>query len=605
MNRADRLVVGALALVFVIVLGAMVAPSHLSIGPAATPTPGPVTPYREGIVGHPSSVNPLTARTQADRDLVALLFRGLVRAGPDGSILPDLASSWTLSADGRTYTFQLAEDAYWDDGQPVTSADVVFTVGVLQDPTYDGPYGSSWQGIRVKAAGPYAVTVTMVLVVAGFLRQATLPILPEHLLGQANVAALADSSYSARPVGDGPYRILELDYWHALLQRVPSANPAASASPAPAPTPSALPSPGSASQAPSSGGPTTTPLLTPQPSPTPSPTPPPSPRPALQLGPGLARLDSIELRFFDDSASAAAQFKAAQLDGVGGLLPDSVDAALARSGSSLASYRWTSLLGVVVNQRATHPEFADADVRIALLAAIDRTSLVAGVLENRGTQADLPIPSWSSFYDRGAVGRVAYDPAAARAGLSDAGWKLSDAGWVAPHASSTYGLRLLTPDEASNPIVHRVAVAVAAAWTAVGLAVTLQAVPAARYLQLLDTGDFDAAVVDFSVGLDPDLGPLLLSTQVGSGGSNVAGIQDRVLDQLLLGARKTLDPAARQAAVSAVEKYVSGSMPILPLAFQDYGFVLANRVRNVFGDDLADPSSRYWDVIDWRLASDG
>jgi ABC-type transport system substrate-binding protein len=114
-----------------------------------------------------------------------------------------------------------------------------------------------------------------------------------------------------------------------------------------------------------------------------------------------------------------------------------------------------------------------------------------------------------------------------------------------------------------------------------------------------------AAVVDFEVGLDPDLGPLLLSSQIGSGGSNVSGIEDRTLDQLLLTARKTVDPTDRQTAVSAVETYVSANQPLLSLAFRDYDLVLSKRVQNVSGTEISDPSSRYWDVIDWRLASDG
>ena len=161
----------------------------------------PLVPYREGVVGHPSSINPLTPRTQADQDLVALLFRGLVRDGPDGSILPDLAESWTSSGDGRTYTFQLVGDAYWEDGEPVTRRGRGFHHrDLLQDPTYDGPYGSSWQGIHVTADGPSTVRFTMTLPIAGFLRQAALPILPQHLLQ----GRFGGTSWPTPPTAPGP-----------------------------------------------------------------------------------------------------------------------------------------------------------------------------------------------------------------------------------------------------------------------------------------------------------------------------------------------------------------------------------------------------------------
>jgi peptide/nickel transport system substrate-binding protein len=323
------------------------------------------------------------------------------------------------------------------------------------------------------------------------------------------------------------------------------------------------------------------------------------------LSGSVVPLSTIELVFYDDASSAASAFKDGTVDAVGDLTPEATDAALGAKGSSLVSYRWANMLGVVLNQRSTHPEFQDADVRIALLAAIDRAALLSTVLENRGSVADLPIPDWSAAYDASAASPTLYSPAAAENGLTGAGWKRSASGWTAPNGTSTYTLDLLTPDAAGNAYAFSTAQSVAASWTAIGLDVTVDAVPVATYLNRLNAGDFVAAAVDFNVGLDPDLGPLLLSSQVGGGGSNVAGVQDRTLDQLILAARKAVDPVGRQNAVSAVEKYISGSVPILPLVFRDYDFVISGRLRNVFGVDIANPSSRYWDVIDWRLASDG
>ena len=115
------------------------APRHARVDRA------PARPVRrrartvEGVLGRPVSVGPLTARTQADRDLVALVFSGLVRNGPDGTLVPDLAERWTVDATGKTWTFTLRADARWHDGEPVTADDVVFTIETLQDPDVHGP----------------------------------------------------------------------------------------------------------------------------------------------------------------------------------------------------------------------------------------------------------------------------------------------------------------------------------------------------------------------------------------------------------------------------------------------------------------------------------
>jgi len=614
MNRRDRFAIVALFVVMAVV-GAALAIPGASSGPRASSSPaGSGMPYREGVVGHPSSINPLTARSQADQDLVALLFRGLVKAGPDGTVVPDLAT-WTASADGLTYTFQMRNDAYWEDGQPVTSADVLFTVAIVQNAQYDGPVGSSWQGVHAAAAGPYAVSFTMTLPIAGFLQQAEMRILPAHLLESTPVTSLADSSYSSRPVGDGPYRLLELDYSHALLASVPAvaAAPALTVPPTTAATASssasvvvfATPTPASAKAATTpSAAATAGPTLTPTPAPTPTPSPMATPTTApLPSGAHLTNIAEIELTFHDDSASAAADFRAGKLDAVGGLTPEATDAALATAGSRLVPYRWASLLSVVLNQRQDHAELRDVNVRTGLLAAIDRQALLATVLDARGSSADLPIPNWSPWYDPSAVVTTPYAVVGSDAYLTDAAWHFTPAGWAGPKATGAYTMELLTIDQASNAVVYRTALQVAAAWRAIGLDVQVDAVSAATYLDRLNAGQFGSAIVDFDVGLDPDLGPLLLSSQVGSGGSNVSGVQDVVLDQMLLAVRKTVDPEARQAAVSALEKYLSTSLPILPLAFREYDLVVSSRVYDMVSNDIADPSGRFWDVIDWRLAS--
>jgi ABC-type transport system substrate-binding protein len=618
MNRRDRYAVVGIFLALAVVGTALViqAPSPAAIE-AANKTPSPVLPYREGVVGHPSSINPLTARTQVDQDLVALLFRGLAKAGPNGTVVPDLAT-WTISGDGRTYTFNIRNDAYWDDGQPVTSADVVYTVSVIQDPKYDGPIGASWQGIKVAAVGPSAVTMTLTLPIAGFLREAELPILPSHLLKGTDVAALADSSYSSQPIGDGPYRIASVDVSHMVLKSTTNSGETPLSSPTvlptSTPTPSALvfatatPKP-KKNQTPAPTAtvqPTATVLPTPTPTPAPTPTPEPTATPSLQPLPSgsvLEPLSEIDLFFYNNYAAAATDFKAGKLDAVGGMPPDLTDAVLQTPGSRAIPYQWASMLSVVVNQRDTHPELRDTNFRSGLLAAIDRNDLLKTVLGGRGSFADLPIPNWSPAYDPSAVDPTPYSMFDATSYLTTARWQNTATGWMAPGETTTYTMELLSLDKTSNPVVFAAATKIADAWRAIGLTVRLDAVPASSYVSRLDSGDYSAAVAVINVGLDPDLEPILLSSQIGSGGSNVSGIKDIALDQLLIAVHKTVDPAARQAAVSAMEKYISTVLPILPLDFREYDLVVSNRVRGQVSNQIANPQGRFWDVLDWRLAS--
>ena len=70
------------------------------------------------------------------------LFEGLVTRAPDGSIMPAIAESWTVSEDGRVYTFQLNENAKWSDGRQITAGDFVWSYKRILDPL-SGTRGAS------------------------------------------------------------------------------------------------------------------------------------------------------------------------------------------------------------------------------------------------------------------------------------------------------------------------------------------------------------------------------------------------------------------------------------------------------------------------------
>jgi peptide/nickel transport system substrate-binding protein len=573
MSRIDRFAATILIVALIVVAGAMAAPKSDRGGPSAS-SATTSSLYREGVIGRPSSITPLTARTQVDRDLVSLLFRGLVKEGPDGSLEPDLASSWSVAANGKSYTFVL-RTALWEDGIDVTADDVVFTLGLIQSSEYQGSLGATWYGIKAVAESRYVVRFDLPTPLGGFLRQACLPLLPDHLLHDVAASELADSDYAHQPVGDGAFQLLELSQSHAILQRAES-DAGASVSTAPA-------SAASASASPSDS---------------------PSPVPTADAAPTRS-VFGFEMRFFDDPATMAAEFKAGHLDAVGGLAPDLTAAAASRADARILLYPWAMMTGVVLNQRATHPELRDANVRSALLRAIDRQGLVEDVFGEGGMVADAPFPAWSQYYDSASVRRVPYDLSAARTRLTAAAWTESSAGWVPPKHEGDYSIKLLAPQESVNPMLYRAAVAVVSDWRAFNIDAELEAVPAGDYMSRLRSGDFTAAVAEFALGLDPDLTPVLSSGQSKVGGANISGYQDSSLDRLLATVRTTTDPNTRMKAVSAVEKHLDSTVPILPLAFRDYQFVVSSRVRDLAPNHLADPSGRYWDVIDWRLASGG
>lgn len=111
--------------------------------------PGPALPARpQGRPGgalvlaldrDPGSLDPARAVDAASAQVLALIHEGLVRALPDGRVVPGLAERWSVSADGRTYRFHLRRGARFHSGRAVTAADVVFSFRRLLDPAAGSP----------------------------------------------------------------------------------------------------------------------------------------------------------------------------------------------------------------------------------------------------------------------------------------------------------------------------------------------------------------------------------------------------------------------------------------------------------------------------------
>ncbi len=602
MTRRDRGVVAALSalLVTLAVLtglppgrsGTGAGPSPSSAGGSPEPSAGAPAILREGLVGRPSSINPLTARTQADRDLVALVFSGLVALGPNGTYRPDLAEGWTVDSKGKRWTFTIRADARWQDGEPVTSADVAYTVGVLQDPAYTGPLGASWRDVTATVVDDRTVTFDLATPIGGFLDAARVGLLPEHLLRDTPVATLADAPFSVQPVGSGPFALASWNAQTAVL--VPTSFAEAPAvGPSDSPSPSTSPVP-SASAIPGSPGPSASPAPSTSPAPSGSSTP---------VASGGRPLAGIELTFFADADTLAAAYRAGSLDMAAGLPPASARALAGSSGIRIVTYPRTTLSAVALNLRPGQSELRVPRVRRALLAAIDRARIIATVLDGVGTRADSPIPPSSWAFDKSASKPVKYDPKAAAAGLKAAGWKRLAGGWAVPGSKRPYTLELIAPETDSNPTAMAIAEAVAADWRAIGLNVTVAGLAPAVFVgDRLSTGKFAAAEIDVNVGLDPDLYPLFASTQVVAGGSNVTGIQDVELDRLLTAARAPGTLEQRRRASSALQARLADRQYVLPIVFRDEVIVASDRVLGPVPRELGDPSDRFWDVLTWRLA---
>jgi peptide/nickel transport system substrate-binding protein len=167
--------------------------------------------YTEGVVGSITTINPILAESGANADASRLVFSGLTRYNRDAKLEGDLAKTWTVSPDGRSYTFTLRPGIKWHDDQTLTSADVAFTIARIQNPDTRSPMASAWQGVEVATPDANIVILTLPVRYDAFLNSTTVGILPKHILQDTPANQLRVSEFNQAPIGSGPFMVKDFD----------------------------------------------------------------------------------------------------------------------------------------------------------------------------------------------------------------------------------------------------------------------------------------------------------------------------------------------------------------------------------------------------------
>ncbi|HHX45621.1 MAG TPA: peptide ABC transporter substrate-binding protein [Chloroflexi bacterium] len=498
--------------------------------------------YVEGIAGNPQAINPILAQQNpVDRDLVALIFNGLTRVGAQGTIMPDLAEDWDISADGTTYTFYLRQDVLWHDGAPFTANDVVYTINAMQNPNYPGSpaLAELWRSVVVEQLDTYTVRFLLREPYAPFLDYTTIGILPVHILGSVPVEALGDSQFNAKPIGTGPFMVAEVSARHIALQ----ANPEYFRS-----------------------------------------------RPYL---------DRIEFIYYPNDQAVFEARKRGEVAGIARVLPEHLQAV--RDDPDLTLYSAPLSGYTLIFLNLDRGVFQDPAVRRAMALALDRQQLVDDILGGQGIVIHSPILPDSWAYDEN-VRQYTHDPRKAVVALEEAGWFDDNGDGVRERGSQVLAFTLATNDD---PTRVRLIHAVSEQLAKVGIRATPEVVGWDELTtEMLPTRRFDAVLSEWQ-GLppDPDPYPFWHSSQAMEGGWNVASYISEQADLLLQDARTTNVRDQRIELYRRFQELFSEDMPSLLLYQPVYNYALDKNVQGVQVAPMIDGSQRFSTVSSWYIAT--
>ncbi len=452
----------------------------------------------------PASLDPADVESVYESLPVNQIFDGLVAIDPCLHVTPALAATWSISRDGRTYTFHLRPDVRFHDGMPLDADDVVFTVRRLLEPgrttrNIAFSYLSVLAGARdysegkrpdlpgVRAIDPLTVRIELQRPYLSFLEVLAmdgLRVVPRHVLERAG------NAFAQKPVGTGPFK---LESWGPAVLRL-TANPDYFA--------------------------------------------------------GKPYLDRVDIYFLrdDENDAGTERFDRGDVDVVE-VPSESLDRLTMDPRARIERYQELSLSFLGISTQSG--QLGDVRVRQAIAHAIDRRALVDFAPQIRKYTVGILPPGMPSYSP--SMKALAFDPAASRRLLAEAGYpggrglrpvKLYNTG------RSPAKVQLLDRLRTNLADIGITLEVVDVPWTELSRRTSDHSAPAFLIAWIADLTDPDA---------------FLRSLFESGGSANYFAFSDRASDALLEAGAGEMNPVERARIYRQLEQRILEQAPVVPL----------------------------------------
>jgi peptide/nickel transport system substrate-binding protein len=464
--------------------------------------------------------------------------------GPDLKPLPGLAESWTVSDDGKIYTFHLRSGVKWHDGEPFSAADVKFSIEQIVRPYH--PRGKVYFGDveSIDTPDPLTVIFRLKLPVPYFLKAfqpGEAPIMPKHKfdgVDMSSAAAVRQADIMTKPVGTGPFRFKEWSRGsYIILERNPD-----------------------------------------------------------YWRPGHPYLDQIVLRVIPDGAARAIAVENGEVDlAPMSSLPEAEIQRLSKLPNLEISTKGTEALGPVmwleINTRSG--PLADVRVRQAMSLALDRSKIADVIWYGYGKPATGPIVSANEMFYDNTLKPYEYNPKKAASLLDEAGYKRG-ADNIRFHITQNflpYGENWVRLAEYVKQELGRL-----------GIAVETKSTDLGGWLKTVYTDwDYNIASNFTHNYSDPSIGvsPTFTSYNIRRGApfTNSMGYKNTRVDELFQAAAREMDVGKRKMEFAEVQQILHTEQPVLFLMEMQYVHVFNKHVHGIITNGISMYSN--WDSV-WK-----
>ena len=479
-------------------------PAAVLVAPQATPIPTalpePVLGYidetkngtpadggilRRRLVGEPATLNAVLQTGLPEQQVLQYVSRNLLDFDSRMNLVPGLAESYRVSADGREVRLTLRPDAVWEDGTPVTAHDAVYTIRRIVDPAVPSPvFKPVFEGLAsiesidarsfvAKFREPYAYHAMAFV----------LPVLPEKRYARKSFLKARENR---APLANGPYRLVS---WKSQETIVLERNP-------------------------------------------------------RYFGP-RGHFDQVIFRIIPDNSVAYRALLAGDLDETA--IEEALKQRAAGDPDFGRCCRLVEFYNLDYNSIALNnrtPFFSDARVRRALTMFLDRPSIVRGLFRGSARIISGPWAPESPAYDA-SIRPLPFDPASAARLLDEAGWRDTNANGIRDRAGREFEFELLV--SAGSNVGRQIDEMLSTELARVGVKATVRPLEWAAFVERIEAGSFEAASLATSASdPNPDPFPFWHSSQWPPAGLNSGFYRNPEADRLMEEARREMNEDARR-----------------------------------------------------------
>ncbi len=474
----------------------------------------------EGSIGEPSILIPMLAGDSASHQVAGLIFNGLVKYDTDLSVIGDLAESWDVSKDGLVITFHLRKGVKWTDGVEFTADDVMFGYKTIIDERTPTAYAEDFLQVKkAEVLDRYTFRATYAKPFAPALTSwGNLVILPKHLLEGKDITK---SDLTRNPVGMGPYK---LNKWISGQELILGSN--------------------------------------------------------RDYFEGRPYIDQYIYRMIPDPATMFLELQTGGID-LMGLTPlqytKQTENAFFRK--NFRKFRYPQFAYTYMAFNLKHPFFKDKRVRQAIACAIDKQEIVEVVLFGLGRPATGPyVPNtWPYNPD---VKKYAYNPGNARQLLKEAGWEDTNGDGILEKDERPFRFTIFT--NMGNSLRMNTATIIQWRLAKVGIKVDIRALEWSTFVnQFIDKRRFEAVILGWSIGLDPDQYDIWYSGKTKEKEFNFVSYSSPEVDALLEKGRRTFAIEERKKAYYRIQEILAEDLPYIFLYVPDATPIVQTRFKGI------------------------